>query len=34
MIVEYSDGFDAVAWHQACMERDSYDPYYDEDDDQ
>lgn len=30
---EYSDGFDAVAFHLARMERADYDPYYDEPED-
>lgn len=28
---EYSEDFDAVEFHRARMERDDYDPYYDED---
>lgn len=27
---EYSDGFDAVAWHIERMSKADYDPYYDE----
>lgn len=29
---EYSDGFDAVAFHMERMARADYDPYYDEED--
>jgi hypothetical protein len=28
---EFSDGFDAVAWHLERMSRPDYDEYYDED---
>jgi len=31
MEYEFSDGFDAVAWHMTRMSRPDYDPYYDED---
>jgi hypothetical protein len=27
---EFSDGFDAVAWHMERMSRPDYDDYYDE----
>ena len=26
---EFSDGFDAVAWHYERMQRQGYDEYYD-----
>jgi hypothetical protein len=27
---EYSDGFDAVAWHLERMQKANYDEYYDD----
>jgi hypothetical protein len=32
-IFEFSDDFDAVAWHMERMSRPDYDDYYDEPDD-
>jgi hypothetical protein len=29
---EFSEGFDAVAWHYERMSRPNYDEYYDEED--
>ena len=29
---EWSDGFDAVAWHMERMSKPNYDEYYDEED--
>jgi len=31
-IYEYSDGFDAVAFHMERMSKTDYDPYYDVED--
>lgn len=31
-IREFSDDFDAVAWHLERMSKPDYDPYYDEED--
>jgi hypothetical protein len=28
--IEFSDGFDAVAWHYERMSRPNYDEYYDQ----
>jgi hypothetical protein len=28
--IEFSDGFDAVGWYIERMEREDYDPYYDD----